>query len=388
MEPLFRRKVDGRLNLTDTSAAFKVKEENSRSPWSRATSPEKVLSSASSVVLREGRGQVFKWVAKNALGYAGFLVAAIDKDTTSGSRDSKNHSTNKLSFKEYIELFPDGKEAMKLKIVKDKSPQPSSSKPQPTASSLPSLLVGKMPPPQALAKVIYKLVSLQKVQPSLMTGAELNDQELLTEVKQIESKYPSNSQYVQVTKALITKYPFLRDKEGNGYMDRLQHTGDIFRRFQGRFENLVTNVLRLAQDKLIEYKAYEAKVEVLGDDLQEMNYRAALILLPTIMREKTENSITLGKHGSQNTALGNTKLDCSRSEWFALRSSGGSCTPFSLSLHICVSALQWRLLHPVLTVHSYLCISTAVEAPAPRSHCPFISVYQHCSGGSCTPFLL
>ncbi|KAK6471261.1 hypothetical protein HHUSO_G29583, partial [Huso huso] len=175
------------------------------------------------------------------------------------------------------------------------------------------------------------------------------------------NRYPSNSQYVQVTKALITKYPFLRDKEGNGYvsmhvmasilkhiqileeqfqkakpdkvivedkmiktfsyrrkeisdglsagkitekypffstptMDRLQHTGDIFRRFQGRFENLVTNVLRLAQDKLIEYKAYEAKVEVLGDDLQEMNYRAALILLPTIMREKTENSITLGKN--------------------------------------------------------------------------------------------
>ncbi|MGH0131413.1 UNVERIFIED_CONTAM: hypothetical protein FKN15_046466 [Acipenser sinensis] len=34
----------------------------------------------------------FKWVAENALGYAGFLVAAMDKDTTSGLRDSKNHS--------------------------------------------------------------------------------------------------------------------------------------------------------------------------------------------------------------------------------------------------------------------------------------------------------
>ncbi|XP_058858786.1 uncharacterized protein LOC117435055 [Acipenser ruthenus] len=206
MEPLFR-KADGRLNLTDTSAAFKVKEENCRSPWSRATSPEKVLSSASSAVLHDGRypdnkvhvlgqyelqfgvfrGQVFKWVAENVLGYAGFLVAAMDKDTASGSRDSKNHNANKLSFKEYIELFPEGTEAIKLKIVKDKSPQPSTSKPQPTASSLPSLLVGKMPPPQALAKVIHKLVLPQKVQPSLMTGAELSDQELLTEDEQIES---------------------------------------------------------------------------------------------------------------------------------------------------------------------------------------------------------
>ncbi|RXM32576.1 hypothetical protein EOD39_6099 [Acipenser ruthenus] len=147
MEPLFR-KADGRLNLTDTSAAFKVKEENCRSPWSRATSPEKVLSSASSAVLHDGRypdnkvhvlgqyelqfgvfrGQVFKWVAENVLGYAGFLVAAMDKDTASGSRDSKNHNANKLSFKEYIELFPEGTEAIKLKIVKDKSPQPSTSK--------------------------------------------------------------------------------------------------------------------------------------------------------------------------------------------------------------------------------------------------------------------
>ncbi|KAK2863770.1 hypothetical protein Q7C36_002924 [Tachysurus vachellii] len=29
--------------------------------------------------------------------------------------------------------------------------------------------------------------------------------------------YPTNAEYIQVAKALIVKYPFLRDKEGNGY---------------------------------------------------------------------------------------------------------------------------------------------------------------------------
>ncbi|XP_058240129.1 uncharacterized protein LOC131348908 [Hemibagrus wyckioides] len=29
--------------------------------------------------------------------------------------------------------------------------------------------------------------------------------------------YPTNAEYIQVAKALILKYPFLRDKEGNGY---------------------------------------------------------------------------------------------------------------------------------------------------------------------------
>ncbi|KAF7694781.1 hypothetical protein HF521_006504 [Silurus meridionalis] len=31
------------------------------------------------------------------------------------------------------------------------------------------------------------------------------------------SRYPTNEEYVQVAKALILRYPFLKDKEGNGY---------------------------------------------------------------------------------------------------------------------------------------------------------------------------
>ncbi|KAK2817756.1 hypothetical protein Q7C36_021689 [Tachysurus vachellii] len=32
-----------------------------------------------------------------------------------------------------------------------------------------------------------------------------------------DPRYPTNAEYIQVAKALIVKYPFLRDKEGNGY---------------------------------------------------------------------------------------------------------------------------------------------------------------------------
>lgn len=31
-------------------------------------------------------------------------------------------------------------------------------------------------------------------------------------------RYPSNDEYVRVSKALVTKYPFLKDLEGNGYV--------------------------------------------------------------------------------------------------------------------------------------------------------------------------
>ncbi len=39
----------------------------------------------------------------------------------------------------------------------------------------------------------------------------------------IESfRYPTNAEYVQVEKALIVKYPFLKDLEGNGYVSYKQ----------------------------------------------------------------------------------------------------------------------------------------------------------------------
>ncbi|KAK9966286.1 hypothetical protein ABG768_028068 [Culter alburnus] len=135
MEPRFRRRADGSLNLADTLEAAKVKEANKGKPYTRPLSPEIVLNKAKkSLILHHGdlanrkhllgffeiqfgvfRGQTFRWVAENALGYAAYLVAAMKRDPTGGSKDSQEHAHNKGSFREYIELFPSGRIAIALK---------------------------------------------------------------------------------------------------------------------------------------------------------------------------------------------------------------------------------------------------------------------------------
>lgn len=108
MEPHFRRRADGSLNLTDKVLAAKVKEANKGKPYTRPLSPEIVLDEAKkSLSQHQGdlanrkhllgffeiqfgvfRGQTFRWVAENALGYAAYLVAAMKRDPTGGSKDS------------------------------------------------------------------------------------------------------------------------------------------------------------------------------------------------------------------------------------------------------------------------------------------------------------
>ncbi|KAA0701557.1 hypothetical protein E1301_Tti022816 [Triplophysa tibetana] len=58
--------------------------------------------------------QKFRWVAENALGYAAYLVAAMKRDPTGGSKDTQGHAHNKVSFREYIELFPSGRVAIAM----------------------------------------------------------------------------------------------------------------------------------------------------------------------------------------------------------------------------------------------------------------------------------
>ncbi|XP_070403353.1 uncharacterized protein [Nothobranchius furzeri] len=132
MDPKFRKRVDGSTNLVDSQAAMEVKKE--RRPWFRASSPEKVMESAEKSVLRVGgdksnpihvlsqcelqfgifRGQTFKWVAENALGYAGYLVASMSREDFE-KKDSRNHSENKKAFRKYIEHFPEGRFAIRVK---------------------------------------------------------------------------------------------------------------------------------------------------------------------------------------------------------------------------------------------------------------------------------
>lgn len=61
------------------------------------------------------RGQTFKWVMENCLGYGGYLVASMIRETGE-VKDSRNHRANKEAFNEYMELFPEAREAISIKV--------------------------------------------------------------------------------------------------------------------------------------------------------------------------------------------------------------------------------------------------------------------------------
>ncbi|XP_074468993.1 uncharacterized protein LOC141754071 [Sebastes fasciatus] len=165
MEPKFRRRGDGHASLFDTEEAKRIKRENR--PWVRALSPERVKESAKMAVLRRGgdpenmqhvlgqhqmqfgifRGQTFQWVAENALGYAGYVVASMSEE--SGNSDSHNNLVNKRAFQGYISHYPAGRYAIQVKrevrsarsqsqpatAAAATSTQPPSNSPRPSASS-------------------------------------------------------------------------------------------------------------------------------------------------------------------------------------------------------------------------------------------------------------
>lgn len=204
MEPRFRRRADGSVNLTDTIEATKVKEANKAKPWMRPMSPDAVLDKAKTALVQQHgdltnrkhllgffeiqfglfRGQTFRWVAENALGYAAYLVAATKRDPTGGNRDSQEHAHNKGCFREYIELFPSGRIAIAMKEEQyHVHPQPSpttqhsstsqqagtSQQAAPTqhsfTSSIRSLLARDVPNQKSFTNVVKRLVSPIKVKP-------------------------------------------------------------------------------------------------------------------------------------------------------------------------------------------------------------------------------
>ena len=57
------------------------------------------------------RGQTFKWVLENALGYAGYLVDDMRNETMT----STPLSQNKASFRAYVQLFPECREIIAKK---------------------------------------------------------------------------------------------------------------------------------------------------------------------------------------------------------------------------------------------------------------------------------
>ncbi|RXN24635.1 sterile alpha motif domain-containing 3-like isoform X2 [Labeo rohita] len=186
--------------------------------------------------------------------------------------------------------------------------------------------------------------------------------------------YPTNAEYVQVAKALIVKYPFLKDLEGNGYAiavigedassieghvnvlhiqyskmrpdtlvvkDRMQRTFawrrreirdgmtvedtlkkypflktpsglcdevdrmhssavSLSQRFKEGFTSIVPKVLELQRNAPLAKIYKEAREEMLAEDLPDSDFRAALILLPHIFKEKAESLVTLGECDADN----------------------------------------------------------------------------------------
>ncbi|XP_034053475.1 uncharacterized protein LOC117533687 isoform X3 [Gymnodraco acuticeps] len=185
--------------------------------------------------------------------------------------------------------------------------------------------------------------------------------------------YPTNSEYIKVAKALIFRYPFLKDMEGNGYdiisvsgedessigahtqvlkrqylktqpdscivtnamtktfqwrrkevaegvradaiankypflktpaglceeMNRIHNIENLQHRFREEFLLILPKVLALARGKSPLEKIYlQAREESLSEDLPAMDFKAGLVLLPIIFKEKVEHHVTLEEPGT------------------------------------------------------------------------------------------
>ncbi|KAJ4934753.1 hypothetical protein JOQ06_007535 [Pogonophryne albipinna] len=98
---------------------------------------------------------------------------------------------------------------------------------------------------------------------------------------------------------VLKKYPFLRTPSGLcNEVDRIQPSAvNLCRRWKEGFTGIVPKVVKLAHGKSPLAKIYsEAREEMLAEDLPDVDFRAALILLPHIFKEKADQFITLGQH--------------------------------------------------------------------------------------------
>ncbi|XP_055073995.2 sterile alpha motif domain-containing protein 3-like [Misgurnus anguillicaudatus] len=97
---------------------------------------------------------------------------------------------------------------------------------------------------------------------------------------------------------ILKKYPFLKTPSGLcDEVDRMHSsTVSLSQRFREGFTSLVPKVLQLVQKNAPLAKIYkEARDEMLAEDLPDADFRAALILLPHIFKEKAERFVTLGE---------------------------------------------------------------------------------------------
>ncbi|XP_053352949.1 sterile alpha motif domain-containing protein 3-like [Clarias gariepinus] len=95
----------------------------------------------------------------------------------------------------------------------------------------------------------------------------------------------------------VNKYPFLKSPSGlyqeTGFLHKCVH---LNRHFQENFGHITSSVLRLAQGKSPLAKPHkEAREESLIEDHLGIDFKAALLMLPALFREKLEHFIVLGE---------------------------------------------------------------------------------------------
>nr|XP_046256444.1 sterile alpha motif domain-containing protein 3-like isoform X1 [Scatophagus argus] len=93
----------------------------------------------------------------------------------------------------------------------------------------------------------------------------------------------------------IRKYPFLKTPCGlYQEMGRICKITDLSQRFRESFRSLVPSVLKAVHGKSCLEKEYlEARAKVTSEEVDDLEFRAALVLLPTIFKEKLDNYIAL-----------------------------------------------------------------------------------------------
>ncbi|XP_076745707.1 sterile alpha motif domain-containing protein 3-like isoform X2 [Maylandia zebra] len=97
---------------------------------------------------------------------------------------------------------------------------------------------------------------------------------------------------------LLKRYPFLGTSAGLCDEVDLMHPcqDNICRRFSENFTAVLQNVLQMTKDLPLKKVYMEARENALAEDITGIDFKGALLLLPSIFKEKIEDFIILGEN--------------------------------------------------------------------------------------------